>query len=123
MNTFMKLKVPILVSRRYVGAYLVAQMVKNPGFNPWVGKYPGKGNGNPLQCSCLENPMDRGAWRATVQGVTKSRKGLSNYRATTGNMWAPGLSSLSLSSRVNWSFVFPKHSKDKVSGRSWVLLQ
>ena len=34
----------------------------------------GEGNGNPLQCSCLENPRDRGAWRATVHGVTKSWK-------------------------------------------------
>ena len=33
-----------------------------PGFNPWVGKFPGEGNGNPLQYYCLENPMDRGAW-------------------------------------------------------------
>ena len=33
-----------------------------PGFNPWVGKFPGEGNGNPLQYSCLENPMDGGAW-------------------------------------------------------------
>ena len=33
-----------------------------PGFNPWVGKFPGEGNGNPLQYSCLENPMDSGAW-------------------------------------------------------------
>ena len=33
--------------------------------------YPGEGNGNPLQCSCLENPMDRGAWQATVHGVTR----------------------------------------------------
>ena len=38
----------------------------------------GEGNGNPLQCSCLENPMDRGAWWATVQGVAKSRTRLSN---------------------------------------------
>jgi len=34
---------------------------------------PGEGNGNLLQYSCLENPMDRGVWRATVHGVTKSR--------------------------------------------------
>ena len=33
-----------------------------PGFNPWVRKFPGEGNGNPLQYSCLANPMDRGAW-------------------------------------------------------------
>ena len=41
----------------------------------WVlsldGKIPGGGNGNPLKYSCLENPMDRGAWWATVQGVAK----------------------------------------------------
>ena len=36
----------------------------------WVGKVPWRRNGNPLQCSCLENPMDRGAWRAAVHGVT-----------------------------------------------------
>ena len=39
---------------------------------PWVGGSPGEGNGNPLQRSCLENSMDRGAWQATVHGVTKS---------------------------------------------------
>ena len=33
-----------------------------PGFDPWVGNFPGEGNGNPLQYSCLENPMDGGAW-------------------------------------------------------------
>ena len=38
-----------------------------------------KENGNPLQYSCLENPMDRGAWWATVHGVTKSQTGLSNF--------------------------------------------
>ena len=37
------------------------------------GRSPGEGNGNPLQYSCLENSMDRGAWRATVRGVTKSQ--------------------------------------------------
>ena len=38
---------------------------------PGLGRSPGEGNGNPLQYSCLENPMDRGAWWATVHGVTK----------------------------------------------------
>ena len=44
-----------------------------PGFGPWVRKSPREGNGYPLQFSCLENPMDRGAWWATVQGVSKSQ--------------------------------------------------
>ena len=41
------------------------------GSIPEFGRSAGGGNGNPLQYSCLENPMDRGAWQATVQGVTK----------------------------------------------------
>ena len=50
----------------------------DPGSVPKSGRYPGGGHGNPLQYSCLENPMDRGAWRATVHGVTKSRTQLSD---------------------------------------------
>ena len=42
------------------------------------GRSPGEENGNPLQFSCLENSMDRGAWRATVYGVTKSQTQLSD---------------------------------------------
>ena len=45
-------------------------------FHPWVGKIPWRRAWNPLQCSCLENPTDRGAWQATVHRVTKSRTGL-----------------------------------------------
>ena len=40
---------------------------------PGLGRSPGEGHGNPLQYSCLENPMDRGAWQVTVHGVVKSR--------------------------------------------------
>ena len=43
------------------------------GLIPRLGRFPGEGNGNPLQYSCLENPMDRGAWWATVHGVSKSQ--------------------------------------------------
>ena len=42
----------------------------------------GEGNGNPLQCSCLENPRDRGAWRAAVYGVAQSRTRLSDFTFT-----------------------------------------
>ena len=52
------------------------------GSVPGWGGAPGGGNGNPLQYSCLENPMDRGdrgAWYATVHGVAKSQTGLSNF--------------------------------------------
>ena len=50
-----------------------ASNVGDPGSIPGLGRSPGEGNGNPLQCSCLENPMDRGVWQATVHGVAKSR--------------------------------------------------
>ena len=48
------------------------------GSIPGLGRSPGEGNGNPFQYSCLENCMDRGAWQAAVQGVTKSWPQLSN---------------------------------------------
>ena len=64
---------------------LVAQMVKASAYNagdwgsiPGSGRSPGEGNGTPLQYSCLENPMDRGAWWAAVHGVAKSQTRLSD---------------------------------------------
>ena len=64
------------------GGFPDGSVVKNPHANagdadvssiPGSGRSPGEGNGNPLQYSCLENPMDRGAWKATVHGVLKSQ--------------------------------------------------
>ena len=52
--------------------------VGDPGLIPGLGRSPEEGNGNPLQYSCLENSMDRGAWWAAVQGVEKSQTWLSN---------------------------------------------
>ena len=67
--------------------------VKNPpasegytrdlGSIPGLGRSPGKGNGNPLQYHCLKSPMDRGAWWATVHGVTKSQSQLSMHSRTS----------------------------------------
>ena len=51
---------------------------RDPSSIPGSGRSPGDGNGNPLQYSCLDNPMDGGAWQATVPGVAKSRTGLSD---------------------------------------------
>ena len=69
------------------GASQVAPVVENlpasagnlreVGSIPGSGRSPGEGNGNPLQYSCLENPIERGAWWAAVQGVVKSRTQLS----------------------------------------------
>ena len=48
------------------------------GLIPGSGRSPGEGNGNPLQYSCLENPMDRGAWWVAIHGISKSRAQLSD---------------------------------------------
>ena len=45
-----------------------AEDIKDADYVPGSGRSPGGGHGNPLQCSCLENPLDRGAWQATVHG-------------------------------------------------------
>ena len=52
---------------------------KDLGSIPGSGRSPGEGNGNQLQYSCLENPMDREVWQTTVHGIAKSRTRLSNF--------------------------------------------
>ena len=49
-----------------------AEDLRDVGSIPGLGRSPGEGNGNPLQYSCLDNPMDRGTWRTIVHSVTKS---------------------------------------------------
>ena len=53
----------------------------DPGSIPWSGRFPGEGNGNTLQYSCLENTMDRGAWRAAVHGVARVEHNLATKPA------------------------------------------
>ena len=59
------------------------------GLIPGSGRSPGEGNGNPLQYSWLENPMDRGAWWATVHGVTKSQTQVSDLTSVVSNSFWP----------------------------------
>ena len=63
------------------GVKAAACNVGDPGLIPRLGRSPGEGNGNPLQYSFLENPMDGGAWWATVHGVAKT--GLNTYTSTS----------------------------------------
>ena len=81
-----------------VGGFPGGTIVKNPPANvgdtrdagsiPGSGRSPGVGNGNPLQYSCLESPMDRGTWWAAVHGVAKSQTRLSaQHRAARGTRW------------------------------------
>ena len=69
---------------------------KRPGSSPGLGRSPGEGNSNTLQYSCLENPMDRGPWRATVHGVTKSRTRLSDEAHSSIVSLSPSLSEVRL---------------------------
>ena len=69
----------VLGSSKFERGFPGGLVVENPPTNaghlgsiPGSGRAPGEGNDNPLQYSCLENPMDRGAWWATVYGATKS---------------------------------------------------
>ena len=74
-------RLPIYIDNIYIWFSPAGSMVKNPpanaggprdvGLIPGSGRSPGEGNGNPLQYSCLGNPINRGAWRATVHGVAK----------------------------------------------------
>ena len=57
------------------------------GLSPGSGRSPREGNGNPLQYFCLGNTMDRGAWRAAIHGVTKSRTQLSDWACTCRNTY------------------------------------
>ena len=79
---------PFILPYYMLGGFPGGREVKNPPANagdardmgsiPESGRSPGEGNGNPLQYSCPENPMDRGAWRAVVHGVAESRTRLSD---------------------------------------------
>ena len=115
---------PLLPSARYKALYLVDAL-------------NGEGNGTPLQYSCLENPMDRGAWWATVHGVAKSRTGLRDFTFTfhfhalekemaihssvlawriPGTVEPDGLPSMGFSRQEHWSglpFASPMHESEK----------
>ena len=66
-----------MLGRGFPGSSVGKEIACSAGYPdpiPGSGRSPGEGNGNSLQCSCLENPMDRGACQATVHGVTRDRR-------------------------------------------------
>ena len=76
------------------------------GSIPGLGRSPEGGHGNPLHCSCLENPMDRTAWWATVHGVAKSQTQLSDFTFT---MWWSLLKLMSIESVMPSNHLIPCH--------------
>ena len=89
----------LLLQHRFVFSHRVTgfpggSVIKNPPANagdtgsvPGPGRSPSEGNGNPLHYSCLENPMGRGPWRATVHEVSKSWTWLSGWACTSVTKW------------------------------------
>ena len=67
---------------RWLRGKRICLQSRRPGCDPWIGKIPGEGNGYLLQYFCLENPMDRRAWRATVHGVAESQTRLRDSHTT-----------------------------------------
>ena len=80
MGRELKLEPQGLIARGFRGSSVVKSLPANTGDTGSIprSRSPGEGNGNPLQYSCLQNPMDRGAWWVTVHGVAKSQTQLSN---------------------------------------------
>ena len=92
---------------------------RRPGFNPWIRKIPGGGNGNPLQYSSLENSMDGGAWRSAAHRVTESWTRLSNWAQTHNPLVTTNLISVSMSLFVClWSIIDLQHYAS-----SWCTIQ
>ena len=90
---------------------------KRWGFNPWVGKIPWRGHGNPLQYSYLENPHDRGAWQAMVHRVAKNwtqLKQLSTHARTHGR--GPGKLTVQSEQNPHLKYCFYLKTKDDVGG-------
>ena len=101
-------KPPPTYAPQWLGVKESACNTRDTGSISGSGGSPGGGNGNPLQYSCLENPMDRGAWWATVHGVPKSQTRLSNWT----HAWKQGRalrkshsahSSVGMSTHLGWA--------------------
>ena len=108
----------------------MALVVKNSPTNagdlgsiPGSGRSPGEENGNPLQYSCLESPMDKGAWRAIVHGIARVRHNLSSKspldaEAEAPILWPPDGNELALCIRwpKYWSFSYSITPSNEYSG-------
>ena len=82
--------------RDFLGSSVVKNLpanagdIRDTGSTPESGRSPGGEHGNSLQCSCLENPTDRGAWRVTVHRVAKSQTPLKQLRSSSNKgVWSP----------------------------------
>ena len=108
----------ILYCMGFPGSSVVKYLPANAGNTtliPGLESYPRVGNGNPLQCSCLEHSMDRGAWWAAVHGVTKSCTWLSTY---TYNVLFCKQAFSSYLAFNTWSLMFLMHEIQKITQKA-----
>ena len=113
-----------------VPSSLVAQTVKasaynagDPGSIPESGRSSGEGNGNPLQYSWVENPMDGEAWKATIHGVAKCQTWLSDFIFFLDNSVENHLVSISSERQyINWVFLAMKLPFRSLSSNTWILM-
>ena len=90
--------------------------------SPGLGKSPGGGHGNSLQCSCLENPMYRGVWRVTVHGITKSQTWLKRHKSVSQGVHDSKMSLVILSLIQYFGHLMCRidsSGKDSDAGKYW----
>ena len=83
---------------------------KRHGFDPWAGRFPGEGHGDPLHCSCLENPMGKGAWQATVHGLQKVRHNRETWEChrKADLVWLPLIVGVMTAHKMQYLFQHPE---------------
>ena len=91
------------------------------GSIPGSGRSPGEGNGNPLQCSCLENPRDRGAWWAAAYGVAQSRTRLKRLSSSSSSSSIACLSVSFLQQLASPRLVVQRLKRLPAMWETWVL--
>ena len=105
-NSFMFLLAMHISSLGFLGGSVLKNLpasARDTSSIPDLGRSPGEGNGNPLQCSCLGNPMDREVCWATIHVVTKSWTWLSDWTTTTYLLWRNVYSNpLSIKKKMDW---------------------
>ena len=90
----------------------------DPGSIPGLGRSPGEGNGNSLQYSCLENSMDRGAWKATVHGVAKSWTQLSTCTHMHFSYYSHNIASTTYKKTTKWTTFLSQEIQNENLGTS-----
>ena len=111
---------PIVILEGFPGESVVKKYACNAGDMgsiPGSGRWPGEGNGNPLQYSCLGNPMVRGAWRTIVHGVTRVKHDLGTYLSLI-----EGLRKIPLSQTKMWKLKVDQQGSDFVEERIFLCI-